>query len=65
MTRFTGRTALVTGAAGGGLDLLFNNAGLMRRGDVTQTSDEDLRRLLSINAAPSRSSSSSSIANAQ
>ena len=65
MTRFTGRTALVTGAAGGGLDLLFNNAGLMRRGDVTQTSDEDVRRLLAINAAPSRSPISSSIANAQ
>ena len=65
MTRFVGRTALVAGAAGGGLDLLFNNAGLMRRGDVTRTSDEDLRRLLAINAAPSRSSSSFSIANAQ
>ena len=35
MTRFVGRTALVAGAAGGGLDLLFNKAGLMRRGDVT------------------------------
>lgn len=109
MTRFTGRTALVTGAAGGigaaivrmlraegarvaaadrdasgveaevhlpgdltdaayadglpgaafaalgGLDMLFNNAGLMRRGDVTETSDEDFRLLLAVNVeAPFR-----------
>jgi 2-keto-3-deoxy-L-fuconate dehydrogenase len=109
MTRFTGRTALVTGAAGGigaaivrrlraegarvavadrdtsgieadvqlpgdltdaacadglpgaalaalgGLDMLFNNAGLMRRGDVTETGDEDLRLLLAVNVeAPFR-----------
>jgi NAD(P)-dependent dehydrogenase (short-subunit alcohol dehydrogenase family) len=109
MTRFAGRTALVTGAAGGigavvvrmlraegarvavadrdtggieadarlpgdltdaayadglpgaafaalgGLDMLFNNAGLMRRGDVTETSDDDFRLSLAVNVeAPFR-----------
>ena len=39
----------------GGLDMLFNNAGLMRRGDVTETGDEDLRLLLAVNVeAPFR-----------
>jgi NAD(P)-dependent dehydrogenase (short-subunit alcohol dehydrogenase family) len=42
-------------AALGGLDMLFNNAGLMRRGDVTETSDEDFRLLLAVNVeAPFR-----------
>ena len=39
----------------GGLYMLFNNAGLMRRGDVTETADEDLRLLLAVNVeAPFR-----------
>lgn len=42
-------------AALGGLDMLFNNGGLMRRGDVTGTSDDDLRLLLAFNVeAPFR-----------
>jgi len=39
----------------GRLDLLVNNAGLMRRGDITQTSDEDYALSMAINVeAPFR-----------
>lgn len=42
-------------AALGRLDLLFNNAGVIRRGPVTATSDEDLRLSLAVNVeAPFR-----------
>lgn len=42
-------------AALGGLDLVFNNAGIITRGPITQSSDEDLRRTLAINVeAPAR-----------
>lgn len=39
----------------GGLDVLINNAGIITRGDITQSSDEDLRRTMAINVeAPFR-----------
>lgn len=39
----------------GGLDLVFNNAGIITRGPVTETSDEDWARTLAINVeAPFR-----------
>jgi 2-keto-3-deoxy-L-fuconate dehydrogenase len=39
----------------GGLDMLFNNAGIMRRGAVTDTSDDDFRLSLVVNVeAPFR-----------
>ncbi|WP_343080896.1 SDR family oxidoreductase [Ostreiculturibacter nitratireducens] len=42
-------------AALGGLDMLFNNAGIMRRGPVTATSDDDYRISLAVNVeAPFR-----------
>ena len=39
----------------GSIDILINNAGLMRRGDITQTSDEDYELSMKINVeAPFR-----------
>lgn len=39
----------------GGLDIVVNNAGIMRRGPITEASDEDLRLSLAINVeAPFR-----------
>lgn len=39
----------------GGLDILINNAGLMRRGSITETSDEDFRVSFAVNVeAPFR-----------
>lgn len=43
----------------GGLDMLFNNAGIIRRGSVTTTSDEDYRISFAVNVeAPFRLSRS-------
>lgn len=36
-------------AALGGLDMLFNNAGIMRRGPVTETSDDDFNISVAVN----------------
>ncbi|MEL7253459.1 MAG: SDR family oxidoreductase [Pseudomonadota bacterium] len=39
----------------GGLDLLFNNAGVITRGDITQATDDDLRLTMGVNVeAPFR-----------
>ena len=39
----------------GGLDLVFNNAGIITRGPITDSSDEDLARTIKINVeAPAR-----------
>jgi NAD(P)-dependent dehydrogenase (short-subunit alcohol dehydrogenase family) len=39
----------------GGLDILVNNAGIITRGDITQATDDDLRRTMAINVeAPFR-----------
>ncbi|MEP1206396.1 MAG: SDR family oxidoreductase [Rhizobiaceae bacterium] len=39
----------------GGLDILINNAGIITRGDITQASDDDLKRSMAINVeAPFR-----------
>ncbi len=39
----------------GGLDILINNAGIITRGDITQATDEDLKRTMAINVeAPFR-----------
>jgi len=39
----------------GGLDILINNAGIITRGDITQSTDDDLKRTMAINVeAPFR-----------
>lgn len=39
----------------GGLDMLVNNAGIITRGDITQATDDDLKRTMAINVeAPFR-----------
>ncbi len=53
--RYADGLAAVARDALGGLDMLFNNAGIMRRGAVTDTSDDDFRVSLAVNVeAPFR-----------
>lgn len=53
--KFCDQLALEAANSMGGLDIVVNNAGIITRGDITQSTDEDFKRTMSINVeAPFR-----------